>query len=197
MTKRSSKKTKRVAKRKASPDWLREALAKRTKAELIDALLEVAEDDREIRRRLESQFEVEPPAKELVAATRQAIADATDFDEREINRNFHYDHEAYHAVRRNFGRLIATGRLRDAMELSLELMSLGSRQIEMSDEGLMTYEVEECLQVVIKGLGKCDLPAKEVIVWCVGMVRRDRVGCVCDRELRALQEAAAARNRKE
>ena len=46
-------------------------------------------------------------ADELVAATRQAIADATDFDERDINRNFDYDYEAYSEVKRNLGRLIA------------------------------------------------------------------------------------------
>ncbi len=95
---------------------------------------------------------MEAPSKELVAATRQAIADATDFDEREINYNFDYDYEAYSAVKRNFGRLIDLGLLHAAMELSLELMSQGSYQVEMSDEGMMTEDVEECLQVVIKAL---------------------------------------------
>ena len=103
-------------------------------------------------RRLESRFEVEPPPEELVAATRQAIADATDFDEREINYNFDYDYEAYSAVKRDFGRLIDLGHLRDAMELSLELMSQGSYQVEMSDEGLMTDDIEECLEVVVKAV---------------------------------------------
>jgi hypothetical protein len=63
---------------------------------------------------------------ELVAATRQAIADVTAFDEREINRNFDYDDEAYAEVNRNLGRLIASGRLRSAMPLALELMKRGS-----------------------------------------------------------------------
>ena len=44
------------------------------------------------------------------------------------------------------------------MELSLELMKQGSCQVEMSDEGLMTYDIEECLQVVVAALKKCDLP---------------------------------------
>jgi hypothetical protein len=36
---------------------------------------------------------MEAPPEELIAATRAAIADATDFDEREINDNFDYhDH---------------------------------------------------------------------------------------------------------
>ena len=59
----------------------------------------------------------------------QAIADATDFDERDINRNFAYDHAAYGEVKRNLSRLIDLGQLRLAMELSLELMKEGSRRL--------------------------------------------------------------------
>ena len=38
------------------------------------------------------------------------------------------------------------------MELSLELMKQGSYQVEMSDEGLMTEDIEDCLNVVLKAL---------------------------------------------
>ena len=163
-------------------------MAKRTKAELIDALLELAADDRRISRQLEERFELETPPQELVAATRQAIADATYFDQRDMNRNFPYDHAAYDAVQRNLGRLIGQGHLRAAMELSLELMVKGSQQIEMSDEGLMTDEVEECLQVVLEALPKCDLPADEVVAWCAHMRAGDSVGFVCDRALQSLRQ---------
>jgi DNA/RNA endonuclease YhcR with UshA esterase domain len=85
---------------------LRKALAKRTKDELLDVLVELAEEDRDIFRRLATRMELETPPPELAAATRQAIADATDFDERDINRNFSYDYEAYGEVKRNLCRLI-------------------------------------------------------------------------------------------
>ena len=166
---------------------LRKALAKRTKDELIDILVELAGDDRDILRRLDARFELEAPPEELVAATRQAIADATDFDERDINHNFDYDYAAYDEVKRNLGRLIDLGQLRLAMELSLELMNQGSHQVEMSDEGLMTDDIEECLQVVVKALKKCDLPPAEVVAWCEAMIKSDRVGFIYDRELQALQ----------
>ena len=52
------------------------------------------------------------------------------------------------------------------MELSLKLMNEGSCQVEMSDEGLMTADIEECLAVVIKSLKKCDLPPDDVVAWC-------------------------------
>lgn len=167
---------------------MRKALSKRTKGELIDTLVELAEDDRGILRRLDVQFEPEASLQELVGLTRQAIADATDFDEREINYNFDYDYAAYDEVKRNLGRLIDLGQLRLAMELSLELMEQGSYQVEMSDEGLMTDDVEECLQVVVKALGKSDLPPADIVAWCKAIVKRDRVGFIYDQELQALRD---------
>ena len=149
---------KQTLKRDDARQRLRQALTKRTKAELIDTLLELAEADRRILRQIEEQFAVEAPPRELVAATRQAIADATDFDERDINRNFDYDFAAYDAVKRNLGRLIDLGELPSAMELSLELMKQGSRHVEMSDEQLMTIAISQCVQVVVAAVEHCHLP---------------------------------------
>src|SRR3954469_17314780 len=131
---------------------LRQALTRRKKVELVDVLVELAKADRGILRQLTARFGVATTPDELVTATRLAIADATDFDEREINRNFDYDYDAYSEVKRNLGRLIDSGQLRPAMELSLELMKQGSYQVEMSDEGLMTEDIEDCLSVVIAAL---------------------------------------------
>ena len=88
----------------------------------------------------------------------------------------------------NLNRLIDLGELRLAMEFSLELMQQGSCQVKMSDEGLMTHDIEECLAVVTQALKKCDLPSGEAIAWCAEMVKRDRVGFVFDRELGALRK---------
>ena len=154
-------------------------------------MVELAGEDRGILRRLDARFELEASLQELVGATRQAIADATDFDEREINYNFDYDYAAYGEVKRNLGRLVDLGQLRLAMELSRELMDQGSHQVEMSDEGLMTSDIEECLQVVVAALRKCDLPPGEIATWCKAMTKADRVGCIYDRELRALQRQAS------
>jgi len=168
---------------------LRKALAKRTKDQLLDALVELAEEDRGIFRRLAARFELEASAPELAAATRQAIADATDFDERDINRNFSYDYEAYGEVKRNLSRLIDLGELHLAMELSLELMKQGSQQVEMSDEGLMTEDIEECLRVVLPAITKCGRSPDEVVAWCTAMIKSDRVGFICDRDLGKMRNA--------
>jgi hypothetical protein len=188
MSKRTSKKRLKSLKRTDPGPWLRKALAQRTKDELIDALVKTARDDRAVVRRLSSHLKLQMPPKELLAATRQAIADATAFDERDINHNFSYDYEAYSAVQRNLQRLIELGQLRPVMELSLELMDQGSYQVQMSDEGLMTEDIEPCLRVVLKALRTCDLPAREVIAWCTAMLERDRTQFLCDQELGALRE---------
>ena len=45
---------------------------------------------------------------------------------------------------------------------------------------------KESLQVVIKAIRKGDLPADDVITCCAGMVKKDFVGFICDKELCAL-----------
>ena len=171
---------------------LRRALARRTKGELIDVLMDFARDDHALLRRLARRFELQTPPKELVLLTREAIADATAFDERDINHNFSYDDEAYHQVQQNLRRLMELGQLRPAMALSLELIAKGSYQVEMSDEGLMTDDIEACLGTVLEALQMSNLPAAEVIAWCAEMIKKDRVGFLCDRELRALRRQFGA-----
>jgi hypothetical protein len=166
---------------------LRQALTRRTKAELVDVLLELAQADRGILRQLTARFDVAATPDELVAATRQAIADATAFDKRDINRNFAYDYQAYSETKRNLGRLIGSGQLRLAMELALELIKRGSYQVEMSDEGMMTEDIEDGLNVVLEALTKCDLPADEVITWCSAMLDNDRVGFIAREPLQSLR----------
>lgn len=192
MSKRRVKKAIRPPKPKDRAQQLRKTLAKRTKDELLNVLVDMAGEDRTVFRRLAARFSLQAPPKELMIMTRQAIADATAFDRRRINYNFDYDHDAYEEVERNLRRLVEEGHLRPAMELSLELMDKGSYQVEMSDEGLMTDEIEECLGAVLGALQKCDLPTAEVAAWCGQMITRDRVGFICDQELRALQQRLEA-----
>ena len=196
MSRRKPEKAAPSRKRPEPAAPLRQALARRKKAELVDVLLELAEADRGVLRQLTARFDVAAAPDELMAATRQAIADATAFDKRDINRNFDYDDEAYREVQRNLRRLITSGQLRQAMQLALELMKQGSHQVEMSDEGMMADDIEACLNVVVKALPKCELPAADVIAWCSAMLENDRVGFIAREPLQSLRkrfQANAAR----
>lgn len=191
MSSRPSRSSKAVSSEQAADpaSALRQALMRRKKAELVEVLIELAELDRGMLRQLTARFDVatslSPDA--LMSATRQAIVAATHFDVRQINRNFAYDHAAYGEVKRNLNRLIETGELRPAMTLALELMKRGSDQVEMSDEGMMTGEIEACLIEVIGALKTCDLPASEVLAWCSTMLKTDRVGFIAREPIEALQ----------
>ena len=188
MAKRRLKKVPRVEDLTDSLAALRKALAKRKKAELVDLLVNLVEEDRRLLRQLMESLPVATPPEALTAATRQAIIDATDFDERDINRNFDYDYNAYSEVKRNLSRLIGLGQWPSAMELSLELMKAGSYQVEMSDEGLMVEDIEDCLNVVFKAVEKCDLPAPKIFTWCCEMLESDRVGCIARPQLQSLRQ---------
>jgi hypothetical protein len=187
-TKSEAKKTVAKRKERSSPrERLQKALEKRTKADLIETLLVLAGDDNKILRQLELRFDVRAPFDDLVS-TRQAITDATAVDERRINYNFDYDHGAYRTVERNLGRLVEMSAFDEAMGLSLELMRRGNYQIEMSDEGMMTEEVEACLNVVVSALLEADLKSEVVASWCDAMIQADRVKFICEKELKALRK---------
>lgn len=170
---------------------LRVALAGRSREELIEVVVEMARGSRAIQRELESRFEVQLGVEELVAATRMAISDATDFDERQLNSNFDYDDRAYENVQQNFKRLIELGRLDHAMGLSLELMRDGSYQVEMSDEGLMSDDIAACLQIVIQAIKQAKLSASVVVDWCDQLRKRDRVGFIGEQEIQTLRKRFA------
>jgi hypothetical protein len=188
MAKRTTrkKKLKRVPKVKQFKiDW-HKVLSKQTKAVLIDELVDLINGDRGLARRLALRFEVESPPEALVQDTRRAIDEATDYDEREINYNFDYDYAAYQTVERNLKKLVKAGDLKSAMDLALDLMKSGSEQVEMSDEGLMTDDIEDCLRVVIKAIKSADLPAGTIKTWAKKMQQASRIGFICDQELEAL-----------
>jgi len=192
MSPRKPKKVAPASKRPESMGPLRRALSRRKKAELVDTLLELAQANRGVLRHLTARFDVAAVPDELVAATLQAIADATAFNRRDINRNFAYDYGAYEEVKRNLGRLLGAGQLQPALRLALELMKQGSYQVEMSDEGLMTQDIEDCLDVVLKALTKSNLPEAEVIAWCTAMLDNDRVGFIARGPLQSLRSRAQA-----
>lgn len=188
MAKRATKKVPKAIGSAPNLDYLSAALKKQTKDHLIDLLLEIAKRDRSLQTRLEKKFGVSTPDDQLVSQTRQAISDATSFDESEMNRNFDYDCAAYALVKKNFQRLAQLGRWDEVMRLALELMKDGSYQVEMSDEGMMTEDIEACMLPVIDSLKQADLPRDTVLTWCESMTQADKVGFISDRQLASLRK---------
>ena len=60
--------------------WRRD-LGKRSKAELIEFILQTACANRHVRRAVQSEYDLEVSNRDLIAVTRRAIHLATDFDD--------------------------------------------------------------------------------------------------------------------
>lgn len=156
---------------------LTQELKRSDKVRLIACLLELADSIPEVWQALETRFPLEPrTTADLISRTQTAIARATDFDDREINRNFDYDSDAYEQVQKYFRQLVTSGQLEPVMELALELMSAGSYQVEMSDEGLMWHEIEACLDIVASAVERSEMAADRALLWCAQMEQNDRMG---------------------
>lgn len=177
-------------------DWLPKALAKLTKEELVEIVIAAARNDGRLRQALEARFPSDFPGRDLVEETVMAISRATDFDDREIGQNFDYDYEAYEKIERNFRKLVNSGKLTDAMPLALKLMREGSYQAEMSDESLMSDDLERALRVVIDAVDRAEMPAQAVITWCQEMVKADRLAFLCRSELEGVLKRRGARRRR-
>lgn len=179
---RRAKSTKNARKVEPSPsELIRQALSKCKKADLIDLLVEFSKQCLDVRRELEARLNVEKPVSLLVKDIEIEIGLATDFDERRMNYNFDYDHESYEAVEKGLKKLIEHGELEEAKRLSLELMKRGSYQVACSDEGLMSYEIEDCLKPVIKAVKRTG--GEQAKQWAAEMIRADEGGFICDSEL--------------
>lgn len=178
----------RRPKNTASRKRLRAALTKKTKTELVEWLCDAAAAHREVRQGLEADLGIVLPVRELVRDTERAILEATAFELGEEGHNFDYDWEAYKRVETNFSKLMAKGKLKQVMDLALSLMKQGSYQVECSDEGLMSSDIEHCLAPVIKAVGRSTLPATSIRSWCDSLSKADRVQCHCYSEINALRE---------
>jgi hypothetical protein len=114
--------------------------------------------------------------------------DPTDLYQSGMNCNFDYDYQACAEVKRDLGSLIAAGWLPLAMQLSLELMKQGSHQVEVSDEGMMTQDIEDCLALVFIALKKCGLSGDQDQAQYAAMLANDRVRIICRKPLESLQQ---------
>ncbi len=163
---------------------IEKALKKRTKADLIKLVIEWATNNADFSRALETELKIQQPADVVIADIDAAIYRATDFDDRDLNHNFDYDYDAYEDVKRGLEKLIKLGQIEEAQTLALLLMKYGSYQVECSDEGMMTDDIEACLKPVIRAVKA--LGGDSARQWASTMLLKDSVGFICEKELKRL-----------
>ena len=165
------------------------ALTKQSKKFLVDWIMEIAGDNPNLLRRLTQEFSIEISTNDLVADTRKAIADATDFDERETNYNFDFDYQAYVTTAKNFEKLLKADRWDELLPLTLELMDKGSYQMQMSDEGMMLDDIDDCFASVIESMYDSHLSVSVRSQWCEAMLKADRTQCISTGPLKSLLDS--------
>ena len=161
---------------------LRAALRRSKKVEIIELVLRLAGEEHSCTWTLERELGLDKPIALLVHDVEVAIKLATRVDELRLNYNLYFDWRAYEAIQIGLAQLIEKNALDEAKALALKLMRAGSYQIECSDEGLMREEIEGCLRLVIAAVAG----ASDARDWALEMLSRDRVGCVCELELKEL-----------
>jgi hypothetical protein len=163
-------------------DLLRAALKRTRKADLVEITLRIAQGEKASQWTLEDELNLDKPIDLLVHDIDVAIGIATRIDELRLNYNFDYDWEAYETVERGLSQLIQKNRLDEIKKLALKLMDKGSYQIECTDEGQMQENIESCLRPVIAAVRDTN----DGRDWAMEMLQRDRMGFVCEAELREL-----------
>jgi hypothetical protein len=168
---------------------LRVALVQSKKVDLIELLLRLAEEEKSCSWILERELDVDKPIALLVHDVEAAIKLATKVDELRLNYSFDHDWRAYEAIQFGLAQLIEKNALDEAKTLALKLMRAGSHQIECSDEGSMREEIENCLRLVIAAVAG----ASDARDWAQEMHSGDRVGFLCESELKELAGLANRR----
>lgn len=124
------------------------SLAGLSKEELISFVCEASLRWPALCRHVLMETEQDQPLTGLIGDIQAAIRAATFIPKEKLNRNFDYDVEEYEQVRIGLRKLMRLGHISEAMDLAIELLEAGNSQVEASDEGMMTEEIVECVNVV-------------------------------------------------
>jgi uncharacterized Zn finger protein len=159
--------------RQRTEGFVRERLARLSKAQLVERIIEIARQNRDVWNELEEEFRVEKALEsheELIELARVAIDEAT-----EVGLDWGGD---YGKVGRLLKQLLKVGQADAVLELGRRLYERGERQVEMSDEGLMCRDIDECLSVVFQAVRKSSLSGVEQMVWAWDLAGEDGY-CIC------------------
>ena len=149
------------------PEQARALLKKFTKAQLIEWAIEIFADDASF---FDTLPGTEQPAKappdKIIAELRQQIRKTTsDRGWRNYWNNRGYTPD-YSPIKTQLEKLLRGGHTEVVLELGEELLTLGNKQVEESnDEGETATELFGCLDLVMKALTKSQRPSAEKMIW--------------------------------
>ncbi len=147
----------------------------KSKAQLIELLLELAEQHPDIAQDLRDREQITSGStKKLVARLRKEIREAggqPGWEDDWYGRGSTTD---YSEIRNKLEALLKAGHADEVLSLGRELLIAGTRQVEESnDEGETAEEVAACMPVVVKALGQSSLSPAAQLAWAVEAVLKD------------------------
>jgi len=165
----------------SSPD-VNTLLKGRTKAQLIELVVELAGQFPEIARILEDRWHAATGNTEaLVARARDEISAAAyepDWHDRWDNRAEMPD---YSKVRNKFEALLAAECADEVLDLGGELLESGRHQVEMYNaDGVIGSEIAGCVPLIIKALKQSSRDPAERLAWAVDAIIEDDYGLCSD-----------------
>jgi uncharacterized Zn finger protein len=150
----------------------------KSKAQLMDLLLELAQQHADIAQDLMDRREIASGStRRLVTRLRQEIRNAG--SEPGWQNQWHGEGYTpdYSGIRSKLNSLLEAGHADEVLNLGRELLIVGTRQVgESDDEGETSEEIASCVPLVAEALERSSLSPAAKLAWAVEAVLKDEYG---------------------
>ena len=167
-----------VSGKKKDASDVREILGNMSKDELVNFAASLAAGDQNIARTLIEDRELAGgKVNKIVKALRADIEDLTSQPAWKDNWRGRGEIPDYSGVLKRLNMLLKSGHADALVDIGEDLLELGMRQIEQSDdEGETASQIGECLELVFKAIPSSSLEPPEQIIWMIDAFLVDRYG---------------------
>jgi uncharacterized Zn finger protein len=148
----------------------------KTKAQLTDLIHEIARRHPEIAQDLVDRRHLsEGNTKALVENLRQEIRDIAD----EPGWQNYWQGEGYtpdySGIRKKLAAMLAAGHADEVLAVGRELVTTGTRHVEVSDDDGETFrEIADCMPVLVEALDRSSLKHADKLIWALDAVLEDQ-----------------------
>jgi uncharacterized Zn finger protein len=151
-------------------------LEKRSKQELVDFILEVAQEHPRVRERLANRANLKQgkinPVREVVRRDIEALEpDWQDYDAFDADSDFAH-------IAEQLAALLDAGYADDVIELGETFLQLAPKRYEYGhyDDWSIESGISECLDILLQALSRSSLPPAEQLLWYIDAELKDEYG---------------------